>query len=187
MYAARVYSATDSTAFVPAPVPTHASRSPNLRDGRLPAMQQNDDIVPHHVPPAGSLSQAPASGPPSAEERNWSVLAHLSPLLAWAVGGWLINLLGPLVIWLIKRDVAPFAGEAAREALNFQISISIYAVAALVVTGAIALATFGLGLLIVIPVLVIAGIFAVVLSLVAAVRVSRGEQYRYPLTLRLVS
>src|SRR3546814_19311463 len=67
-----------------------------------------------------------ASGVP-AEERQWAMFAHLSALagglLTSAIGGWGF-FLGPLVIWLMKTDTMPFVSDQAKEACNFNITVS---------------------------------------------------------------
>ncbi len=60
------------------------------------------------------------------DDRTWGILCHLSAL-AMLLGVPLGNLLGPLVVWLVKRDQSSFVDQQGREALNFQISITLYA------------------------------------------------------------
>lgn len=107
---------------------------------------------------------------PDSDSRAWAVAAHLLP---W-VG---IGFLGPLIIWLIKRDESPFVEEHAREALNFQISFLIY----MVVSALLMLVIIGIFLFIGI------GIFGIVVMIIAAVKAANGEQYRYPLTIRFIT
>jgi uncharacterized Tic20 family protein len=87
------------------------------------------------------------------------------------------HILAPLLVWLFKGPSSPFIEESAREALNFQISVTLYAI------GAAALVFVAIGALI-LPALIV---FDAVCALVAALRAQRGERYRYPLTLRLIS
>lgn len=109
--------------------------------------------------------------------------AHLSALAGVLLGG-LPAFLGPLVVWLLRRDAGdPFATDHAREALNFNLSVIIYAVAAVVVT----IFTLGLALLVVAPVALVVAIGYLVVTIRAAMAASRGEPYTYPLTIRLVS
>jgi uncharacterized Tic20 family protein len=103
------------------------------------------------------------------EDRNYAVIAHLL--------GILISFLGPLVIWLIKKDDSPFVDDQAREALNFQITIFI----AEAVAGMLTMVAIGCILL---PVILVANF---VLCIVAAVAAAQGRWYRYPMTLRLIS
>lgn len=107
------------------------------------------------------------------ESRNWATMGHLSAFVQF-VG--IPAFLGPLAVWLLKRD-DPFAADQAKEALNFNISILIYgilsAVAILLLVG-----------LILLPIVAISWF---VLVIVASVKASSGETYRYPFTLRFIS
>jgi len=87
------------------------------------------------------------------------------------------HIFGPLVIWLSKRDSSEFVADQAKEALNAQISFTIYAaVAAVLILVAIGL-----------PLLFLIWFFDIVLVIIAAVTANDGRRYRYPLILRLVS
>jgi len=109
-----------------------------------------------------------------AQERTWGMLAHLTALSGFVIPfGFII---GPLIIWLIKKDESAFVDDQGKEALNFQISIVIYAVAASILI----LVVIGVFLLIAI------GILDVIFVIIASVKANSGEKYRYPLTLRLI-
>ncbi len=114
-------------------------------------------------------------GAPTENERTWGMLAHLSALvgLVFPLVG---NILGPLVVWLTKREQSAFIGTHAKEALNFNITVTL----AGVVCGFLALIFIGflLGTALFIAWLV--------MTLVAAIRASEGVLYHYPLSLRLV-
>lgn len=124
-------------------------------------------------------------GSPSAEERQWAMFAHLSALagglLTGAIGGWGF-FLGPLVIWLMKKDTMPFVADQAKEALNFNITVSAIMLLMLVLT----VVTLGIGIIIAGPIMFIVGIAALVLIIMAAIKANEGHAYRYPLTIRLV-
>jgi len=113
------------------------------------------------------------------------MFAHLSVLLGGllssAIGGW-GYFIGPLVIWLVKKDTLPFVADQAKEALNFAITVS----AIFVVLWILTVVTLGIGGLLTVPLMLIVGITALVLTIIAAVRSNNGEAYRYPLTLRLI-
>jgi uncharacterized Tic20 family protein len=113
-----------------------------------------------------------------------ATLAHLSALVG--LFG-LPSLLGPLVVWLTKREEDPYIDAQAKEALNFNISVLLYVVGAAVVAMMITVVTLGLGLLLVVPVFIAAYVGWVVLVVVAAIKSSRGEPYRYPATIRFVA
>jgi uncharacterized protein len=120
------------------------------------------------------------STPPPTQGRN-STLASVAHLSAFVALVGIPSFLGPLVVLLVTRD-DPFATDQAKEALNFNLSILLYAIGA----GLLAVVTLGLGLLLVVPVAIVAAVGWLVLVIVAAVRAGEGTPYRYPLTLRLV-
>jgi uncharacterized Tic20 family protein len=118
--------------------------------------------------------------------RNWAMGCHLAAL-AFYIGIPFGNILGPLIIWLIKKNEYQLVDEQGKEALNFQISVIIYSI-----VGAIAAVVFAITL-IMIPIAVILGIaiallflFDLVITIVAAVKVANGEDFSYPLSLRLI-
>ena len=138
---------------------------------------------PSDPPPPG---EPPLAGAPSAEQRQWAMFAHLSALvgaiLTGAFGGGWGCFIGPLVIWLMKKDTMPFVDDQGKEALNFNITVAIAAVALLLLS----LVTFGIGLIIAVPLWVVIGIAWLVFTIIAAIKANEGVRYRYPFTLRLV-
>jgi len=111
----------------------------------------------------------------SKDERNWSVAVHLSALCALFIP--LGHVLGPLVIWLIKRGEMPMVDRNGKEALNFQITVTL----ASFVCGLLFFVGIGVILLFV---LLVAD---AVLVIMAAMKASRGEAFSYPFTLRLIN
>ena len=121
-------------------------------------------------------------GGPSAEERQWAMFAHLSSLVGGIVTtGWGC-FIGPLVIWMVKKDTMPFVDDQAKEALNFNISVGIIFLALLLMS----IMTLGIGLILAIPVWIIVGIGWLVFTIIAAIKANEGVAYRYPLTMRLI-
>ena len=116
-----------------------------------------------------------SSASPSPIERNWAVAAHISGLIAACFFG-IGAVLGPLIIWLVKKDELPFVADQAREALNFQVTV-------LLIGFVCWLLVF---VLIGIPLLFVLGIFDLVCCILAAIKASEGVAYRYPFTLRLI-
>jgi len=102
------------------------------------------------------------------------MIAHLSALAGLIIG---LNWLGPLIVYLVKKDEHPFIADQSREALNFNLSVFIYIIASAILI----IVVIGILLL---PVVAIAWL---VLTIMAAVRANNGESYRYPLTIRLVT
>ncbi|MEE8450562.1 MAG: DUF4870 domain-containing protein [Thermoguttaceae bacterium] len=126
--------------------------------------------------PAAELPESPEALPDvRPEERTWGMLAHLSGLLIFAMP--LANIAGPLVVWLIKKDEMPFVDDQAKEALNFQISATIY----IILAGVSALALIGFVLF---PA---ALLFHLIFTILAALKANEGVCYRYPLCIRFVS
>ena len=117
-----------------------------------------------NVPPPPATTEAPA------DQRTMALAAHLLGIFTWFIGA--------LIIWLINKDDASkaFVTDQAKEALNFQITVTI----AMVIS-------------IILMVVIIGGILAPIVGLVnlvfciiAAVKANNGEAYRYPFTLRLI-
>jgi uncharacterized Tic20 family protein len=105
----------------------------------------------------------------------WCVICHLSALAGFFIPG-AGHILGPLIVWLVKRGDSQEIDAHGKEALNFQISMLIYSLVAAV----LCLVLIGFALLVVLHIL------NVVFVIVAAIRASDGQLYRYPLSLRLV-
>jgi hypothetical protein len=121
------------------------------------------------------MDQIPHAANLTSEERNFSVAAHLGAFAFFLFP--LGNIVAPLLLWLFKRRDSRFIEQHALEALNFQISMTLYGLAA------------SLLILIVIGFALLAVLTAIDLGLAifAALHASRGELYRYPFTLRLIS
>ena len=128
----------------------------------------------------------PPTGKPDAQERQWAMFAHLSAiagglLTSQAMGG-IGCVLGPLIIWQLKKDTMPFVTDQAKEALNFNITVAL----AMLVLVLLGVGTFGLGFLLTAPLMLIVGLAALVLVVIAAIKANAGDAYRYPFALRLV-
>lgn len=109
------------------------------------------------------------------DEKTLGLLAHLLAIFT--------GFLGPLVLWLVKKDDSPYIAHHAREALNFQITLHL----ALIGLGAmtfILLFVF-VGILLV-PVLIAVPILALIAEILAAIAAQKGEWHRYPFCIRLV-
>jgi uncharacterized protein len=131
------------------------------------------------APPPGE-GQPPQSGygygtvaVPSPEERNWALASHVGTFVAaWFAMGFL----APLIIMLVKGNDSPFVRRHAVESLNFQISLLIY----LVISFILAFVLIGFLLM------ALVGIFALVVIILATIKAANGEDFRYPLCIRLV-
>ena len=112
---------------------------------------------------------------PGKEARMWAMWCHLAAFSGY-LGVPFGNIIGPLILWLMKREMDPFVDAQGKEALNFQISLTIY----LLVSLLLCLILIGFILL---PVVYVGGL---ILTIVAAVKANDGEDYRYPFTIRLI-
>ena len=92
------------------------------------------------------------------------------------------SFIGPLVVWLVKRNGSCFVGAQAKAALNFNLSILIYAVIGSIVLGLLGVLTLGLGFLLLPLAWIVGGVAWIVATIVAAVQASQGHGYRYPAT-----
>jgi uncharacterized Tic20 family protein len=135
------------------------------------------------APPYGAPAPYAPRQPMSPEQsRQWAMLAHLSALAGYLVGG--LAFLGPLVVYMIKKDEDAFVADQAREALNFNLSVLLYLVVLGVVTFVLIILIVGLLL---IPVILAVVIAHLVLVIIAGIQANKGIAYRYPLTIRFVT
>ena len=111
------------------------------------------------------------------------MLCHLASL-AGMVGVPFGNVVGPLIVWLIKRDEHPLVDDQGKQSLNFQISLTIYTVA-LLIPGIILTALFCVGLILIFAAIGV-GIAGLVFMIIACTRANRGEYYRYPCCIRFL-
>jgi uncharacterized Tic20 family protein len=117
---------------------------------------------------------------PTSDEKTWAMLAHLSGFLGYLVVIPFASIIGPLVVWLLKKDASTFVDEHGKESINFQITMSIFYAITWVLLFSIIFT------LIAIPLFGLLGVWIVVLVIVAAIKAVNGEDFRYPLTIRLL-
>jgi hypothetical protein len=130
--------------------------------------------TPETPQPAEQPAAPPTDIPKDA--RTMAMLCHLLAVAIVFVGP--LAFLGPLIIWLIKKDDHPFIDEQGKEAVNFQITV-LLALVALLVLGFL---TCGIGFFL----LPVVGIVDIVFCIIATIKANDGEHYRYPICLRLV-
>mgnify|MGYP001409371851 CR=1 FL=1 len=130
--------------------------------------------------PRGSAMYDPRAVDANAtpEERTWATFQHLGGLMAWFVIGPFCVLV-PLVMWLIKKDESEYLDDHGREALNFELSLLLYALLLIPV----AILTLGLGALLYIPWAAL-GLIGPIVGSVAA---NKGRYFRYPATIRFIA
>ena len=112
--------------------------------------------------------------PPSKDEKTWGMLCHLAALAGF-IGIPFGTIIGPLVVWLVKKNEMLFVDEQGKEALNFQITMA----SATMVLAMITCSSGGIGAIAVLAV-------NVIFVTIASIKASGGEHYRYPMTVRLI-
>ena len=124
-----------------------------------------------HEPNVGAVT----STLPTQDERTWGMIAHLS-----AFAGLLLpfagTALGPLVVWLIKRENSEFVADQGKESLNFNITVLIASVVCAVL------------IFVAVGILLSAALFVYwfIVTIIAGIKASEGIRYRHRFTLRLV-
>ena len=158
----------------PTPPPPVADESPTA-------------TTPPHTSPADTpLTAPPANGGSglavSQEDRTMGMACHLS-----AFAGLLIpfgNIIGPLIVWQVKKKDSAFVDDQGKEALNFQITVTIAAVAATIVGLLLMFVLIGI---VVLPLLVLAVLaYTVIFTIIAGIKANGGERYRYPINIRML-
>jgi uncharacterized Tic20 family protein len=132
-------------------------------------------------------AESPADIQPGASDketnrdaRMWAMICHLAGLAGYIVPV-VGNIVAPLIVWQIKKDDFPFVDEQGKEAVNFQISMSLYAL-----IGSVLCLITCVGAVLIPFVVIAVGIVDLVFLLIAAVKANNGQHYRYPLTIRFI-
>jgi uncharacterized Tic20 family protein len=112
---------------------------------------------------------------PGKDERSWAMICHLSTLAGFVIP--FGNIIGPLVTWIIKKDEFPLVDDQGKEAINFQISMTIYIIASIIL----------IFLLVGIPLLIALGLFDLIVTVIAAIKANEGIKFRYPLCIRFIN
>jgi uncharacterized Tic20 family protein len=110
----------------------------------------------------------------SESERNWAMFCHLS-----AFAGFFFpfgSIIGPLICWMSRRDESTWINENGKASLNFQLSILLYTVLAIPLCF----------ILIGIPIVVLLGTFKITCIIIASIRASKGEEFKYPLAIPFI-
>ena len=112
--------------------------------------------------------------PENRDERMWAMFCHLSALIGFIIP--FGNVIAPLVLWTLKKEEYPLVNDQGKEALNFQISMTIYVIASIILIFVV------IGIIL----LILLGIFSLIVIIIAAIKANEGEKYRYPLTIRFL-
>lgn len=137
-------------------------------------------IQPPSQPPPGN--PAPPPGSPESQARMWNMLCHLSALLC-LIGIPFGNVLGPLIVWQIKKNEFPSVDVHGKASVNFQISVSIVLICGAML--AFLLHFFCIGFLL-FPIVGLIGLGAIILAIIAGIKANNGEDFKYPWSLELI-
>ncbi len=128
------------------------------------------------APPAASASSV------SADDRQWGLFLHLSALSGFVIG--LGFLLGPLILWVVRKDKSPFIDRHGKAAVNFQLNLLILVIAVVAVGVVAIIGTLGIGALVVVPLFIIGALALTVAEVLfpvrAALRANEGKEPDYP-------
>ena len=115
-----------------------------------------------------------ATGVPEKDERMWGMLCHLTAFSGLIIPfGWI---LGPLIVWLIKKDEMPFVDDQGKESLNFQLTMFIaFVISAILMFVVIGFLFIG-----------ILYIYEIIVLIIASIKANEGVLYRYPYTIRFI-
>lgn len=152
----------------PVPEPTAAQPPP------MPEQPPQPPPPQQYAPPPPSYGQQGGGYSTElspADQRMWAMLAHLGAIL--------FGFLAPLVVYLVQKDRGAYVREQSREALNFNLTLLV----AYVAVGVLGVITFGIGTLLIFPLVIV----NIVFPILAGVAANRGENYRYPVAWRIVS
>jgi uncharacterized protein len=122
-------------------------------------------------PPVGGVPVGPTK-----DEKMWAMFCHLAALSGFVVPIPFAGIIGPLIIWSLKKDEFPLVADQGKEAMNFQITVAILFVLFLLLLF-VCIGAFLLTAL---------GIFNLVFVIIAALKANEGMQYRYPMSIRFI-
>jgi len=111
---------------------------------------------------------------PEKEERTWGMFCHLIVFTGYIIP--FASIIGPLVIWIIKRDEMPFVEDQGKESLNFQITMMLAVIASVLLMFVL------IGFVLIFVVL----IFQFIVIIIASIKANEGVYYRYPLNIRFI-
>lgn len=183
--------------FSPPPAASTSPSNPPFPQGAPPGQPYVPPTAPAQPPFPNTPTPPPAApvygggyGQPArqygrsaaaSEDQTWAMFSHLSAGIGALVSvGWL-SFVGPLIIYVAKKDSSPFVRNAAAGAFNFALSMAIASIVGLVLTVTVVLAVIG------IPLMVVGAVLPIVLGIIGAVKASKGEAYTYPFQLKVLS
>ena len=159
---------------------------PKLPEPPAPPPPETAVVVPPaHYPsttlqpaPSSPLGTPPGSYYPNPDERSNGMLMHLLGLVS--------GFIGPLILWLVRKDSSVFLDHQGKEALNFQVTIVIVLFGGSIIGTGLAFLTLGLAALLLMPLFIVYMVLVLVWEITGCIRANKGEWYTYPMSIRLI-
>lgn len=151
-----------------------------------PDYRTSNPYASSHSTHAYGVSQGHSGGHPSSyrangDERLWAMIAHLSAPIATVVSAGWLNIVGPLVVYLVKKDSSPFVRNASAGAFNFMLTTWLMTIIGWILTFTVVFAIIG------IPMIIVGALGSIVLGIVGAIKSWNGEAYTYPWQIKVLS
>jgi len=148
-------------------------------------MSENQNQAPPPIeppPPVTSATSSPTPPPsPESQARTWNMLCHLSALTGFVFP--FGNILGPLLVWQIKKNEFPSVNVHGKAALNFQITLTIVVFVGMFAAAILSFIHIGFLLF---PLVMLLGLAGLILAIIAGIKANNGEDYKYPYSFELV-
>jgi uncharacterized Tic20 family protein len=146
--------------------------------GNRPRHADAED-APYHATVADDEARfRPQRSRVTADDRTMAMFCHLSGIVS--------GFIGPLIIWLIKKDESRFVDHHGRTALNFAFTLAIAVVVAWLGGVVLTVVTCGVGVFIILPLVLGVLVFGLVFWIIGAVKANQGEWYRQPMAIPFI-
>ena len=149
-------------------------------------MAENQTQAPPPIEPPPTIAPPAASPPPPSnpegQARTWNMFCHLSALAGF-IGVPFGNILGPLVVWQLKKNEFPSVDAHGKAALNFQITVTL---AAMITAAMMLVGMFLCVGWLLFPVVILIGLAGLIFPIIAGIKASNGEDYKYPYSFEFV-
>ncbi len=142
--------------------------------------------APQQQPYGGQQYGQQYAGPTpltQSDDKLWASLAHFGGALGAFLGAGTAGWIAPLVIYLVFKDRGPFTRQEAKEALNFQLTVTIFVIGLYILGALLTVVVVGLLLF---PAAWIVGVLGIIFGIIGGVKVNNGEAYRYFFAFRMV-
>jgi len=144
-------------------------------------MSDNQTQAPPPAQPPPPTPSTPTPGSPESQARTWNMLCHLSALAGFVIP--FGNILGPLLVWQIKKNEIPSTNVHGKAALNFQITVVIALIAGIIIATLLSFVCIGFLLF---PIVILIGLAGLVFAIIAGIKANNGEDYKYPFSFNLI-